>query len=317
MSSEITVKNTDLVEGLLNKNKSIPSKYFYDVLGDELFTKIMQLPEYYLSRAEFEIFDRHKNELFACCEIVATKNFELVELGAGDGRKTRVLLQYLLEEGYDFTYVPVDISQNVLNVLQKNVNDLKGLKIAPQCGDYFDLLEKWKDNKSQKIVLFLGSNLGNMNDDLAAKFIGNIAEKLKKEDRLWLGLDLKKDGSIVLPAYNDKSGITKEFNLNLLRRINREMGADFNLNKFTHSPEYLKDGRAVSYLESEEDQRVYIAEIDTTIFFKKGEKILTEISRKYDQDLLYNLISKTNLKIQKQFSDGEDLFSDFVLGLDV
>jgi dimethylhistidine N-methyltransferase len=317
MSTETTVKNSDLVQGLLNENKSIPSKYFYDAMGDDLFTKIMQLPEYYLSRAEFQIFEQHKSELFASCEIDATKHFELVELGAGDGRKTRVLLKYLLEEGFDFTYVPVDISQNVLNVLQNNVKDLKGLKIAPQCGDYFDLLEKLKDNESQKIVLFLGSNLGNMNDDLAATFIGNIAEHLKKEDRLLLGLDLKKDASIVLPAYNDKSGITKEFNLNLLRRINREMGADFNLNKFTHSPEYLKEGKAVSYLESKENQNVYIGEIDATIFFKKGEKILTEISRKYDEDVLCHLISKTNLKIQKQFRDSGDLFSDFVLGLDV
>ena len=317
MRGETTVKKPELVKGLLNKNKSIPSKYFYDAKGDELFTKIMQLPEYYLSRAEFEIFERHKIELFESCEIVANKHFELVELGAGDGRKTRVLLQYLLEEGFDLTYVPVDISQNVLNVLQKNVNDLKGLQIAPQCGDYFDLLEKLKDNESQKIVLFLGSNLGNMNDDLAAKFIGGIAENLKKEDRLLLGLDLKKDASIVLPAYNDKSGVTKEFNLNLLRRINKEMGADFNLNKFSHSPEYLKEGKAVSYLESMAEQKVYIGEIDTTIIFKKGEKILTEISRKYDEDLLYNLISKTNLKIQKQFSDSENLFSDFILGLDI
>jgi L-histidine N-alpha-methyltransferase len=270
-----------------------------------------------LSRAEFQIFEKHKKELLTSCGIVRNNHFELVELGAGDGSKTKVLLQYLLEQNFNFTYVPVDISQNVLNVLQENLNDLKGLKIIPKCGDYFDLLVELKENDGQKLVLFLGSNLGNMNDEVAARFITRIAAHLKLHDRLVLGLDLKKDASVVLPAYNDASGVTKEFNLNLLHRINREMGANFNLSKFRHVPEYWKEGKAVSFLESMEDQEVYLGEIETMIYFKKGEKIITEISRKYDKELLKTLIAKTDLKLQKEFSDNNNLFSDFVLGTEV
>jgi L-histidine N-alpha-methyltransferase len=306
-------KNVDLVKGLFDKDKNIPSKYFYDTKGDELFKKIMHLPEYYLSRAELQIFEKYKRELVTSFGIEPNKYFELVEMGAGDGVKTKVLLQYLLEEGYDFTYVPIDISQNVLNILQENVNDLKGLKISPKCGDYFDLLEELNEGETQKLVLFLGSNLGNMNDELAANFIAQIADNLKQDDRLVLGLDLKKDASMVLPAYNDAKGVTKEFNLNLLRRINREMGANFNLGKFRHVPEYWDEGKAVSFLESIKDQEVYLGELKTMVYFKKGEKIITEISRKYDKALLATLIVKTDLKLQKEFSDNNNLFSDFVL----
>lgn len=308
----------DVEEGLSQNPKRLSSKYFYDARGDELFVQIMHLPEYYLTKAEHEIFSDQTEQLVEALQFERSQRFELVELGAGDGAKTKELLRYLLENGYQFDYLPIDISQHALDELQKALSlEIPTLSVKTQQGDYFEVLQSLSDSDLPKAVLFLGSNLGNMLDDRAAEFIHALSESLNVGDRVLMGLDLIKPAEIVIPAYSDSQGVTAAFNLNLLRRINRELGANFDLDKFQHRVEYTEEeGIVKSFLESLEDQEVIVADIGKALFFEKGERIHTEISRKYSDKLLDSLISETPLKVHHRFSDREGLFADYILALE-
>ena len=305
----------DVLDGLSSDPKRLPSKYFYDKKGDELFVKIMNMPEYYLTDAEMEIFQTRQDEIIQKLGISKDRTFELIELGAGDGTKTIHLLRRLLEEGFDFNYNPVDISQNALDGLEQMLAEkLPNLSVSKQQGDYFKVLKDLQKVKHQKVVLFLGSTLGNMMDNKAAQFIYDLGSSLDKGDKLLLGLDLIKDKDIVLPAYNDASGFTRAFNLNLLERINRELGANFNIDQFDHAPTYTKEeGVARSALVSKTDQHVHISALGRGFDFKTGEKIHTEISRKYSAELLKELIQDTDFHLQDMITDSNNYFADFIL----
>jgi len=305
---------TDVEEGLSKTVKTIPSKYFYDKIGDALFVKIMHMPEYYLTRAELEIFKDKSNEIIDNLQVEKDIYFQLIELGVGDGLKTKELLTALLSRAYDFDYFPVDISQNALNKLEKSLRiDLPTLGIEKRQGDYFEILASLKNSNHPKIILFLGSNIGNMSDEIAAQFIYELGANLKSNDKLLLGVDLIKDKSIVLPAYNDKKGITAAFNLNLLNRINKELGGNFDIEQFTHQASYSKEeGIARSFLVSLKEQEVYLEALQKTFEFKKGEKLATEISRKYDDKIIGRLIENTGFKIDKKLTDNKDYFANYI-----
>ncbi len=300
--------STDVKKGLEAFPKTLPSKYFYDARGDALFVKIMQLPEYYLTSCEMEIFTK---QIDALVNAIMTHNtsFELIELGAGDGTKTMELLKKM--NGVDFTYSPVDISGNALRKLVVKLNSvLPGLHVKPRQGEYFQVLETIQ-SALKKIILFLGSNIGNLNDDEARSFICTLASKMNKGDLFLLGVDLKKDESIILPAYSDSMGITSDFNLNLLVRINAELGGNFVLNNFIHAPVYdARAGVAISYIQSTCDQEVYIESLDLSVGFERGEKIHTEISRKYDMDVVRYIIRGSGLEIKELFYDRRKYFCD-------
>lgn len=301
--------------GLTASPKRLSSKYFYDSKGSALFAQIMDLPEYYLTDAELEILKEQSPAIMDRLGIDRETPFELVELGAGDGVKTIELLKHLEAGGYRYRYVPIDISQQALDQLEKNIRAaLPDKRIQPKKGDYFKKLSELSDSDTPKVVLFLGSNLGNMKDDRAHGFIKSLADNLPPGDKLLLGTDLMKDASIVLPAYNDSQGVTRDFNLNLLKRINRELGADFDLDAFTHAPEYdEKEGITKSYLRSEKDQEVSIRAIGKTIPFQRHEKIHTEISRKYNDAILEDICRGTGMKVIGKFTDHRDYFADYVL----
>lgn len=305
----------DILKGLTAKKKYIPSKYMYDEVGDDLFIQIMHLPEYYVTRSELEIFNNKTGELIDALGIQKTRRFDLIELGAGDGLKTKILIKELMVKGFNFEYIPVDISKNALNKLVKVFEDeFKALTIKPKCGDFIEVLNTFPEHVSQKIVLFLGSTLGNMDDEQANLFMKELSQSLNKNDVLLLGVDLIKDKSIVLPAYNDKEGVTAKFNLNLLRRINEELNANFQLHQFKHHPEYSeKDGKAKSYIVSLKDQRVRIEDLNLTIDFKKNERIFTEISRKYNDVILENILHGTRFSIKSKICDSKNYFADYVL----
>lgn len=307
-----TAVNTDIIEGLKAVSKYIPSKYFYDAKGDEIFQQIMDMPEYYLTRAEFEILSEKSSQIIKATDFDQYTHFEIVELGAGDGLKTRQFLSHLLEAGFNFTYRPIDISPNVLKDLERNMKDLEGLKIEGIAGDYFEVLDDLKKSKQPKLLLFLGSNLGNYEDTRAASFLRGLSDSMNPSDALLLGLDLKKDPNRILLAYDDPAGITKDFNMNLLTRINRELKANFDLDKFEHAPQYAPEGKAISYLVSLENQKVIIGETGDEIVFKKGERIRTEVSRKYDIETLEFLLPE-DLKVSAQFTDSKGDFSDFLV----
>jgi dimethylhistidine N-methyltransferase len=316
--SEITINNTFLEHlsiGLQSKNKYISSRYMYDEIGDHLFRKIMNLPEYYLTGSEHEILKTQTKAIIQALEIKKNSFFQLIELGAGDGTKTKELLKPLVAEYYDFDYMPIDISQNALNHLELSLKkQLPKVSVNPLQGDYFEVLSQIKESIHPKIILFLGSNLGNLEDDEACDFLNQLSNCLTINDKIFLGLDLVKSEAIVLPAYNDDQGITASFNLNLLTRINKEFNADFDVAHFKHQPEYnAQEGIARSFIVSKKPQEVYIEALNKIIYFKKDEKIYTEISRKYNDTILSEILEKTNLIISEKFLDKKKYFSDYVL----
>ena len=306
---------TDVKAGLSRSPKRLSSKYFYDKRGDELFMQIMALPEYYLTRAEKEIFTQQSSEMIGLLDVKKDVFFELIELGAGDGSKTKSLLSELLEQGFQFEYFPVDISDNVLDHLESNLRqELPELVIKPQHKDYFESLGELKNTHHPKVVLYLGSNLGNLPDKLAAQFMYDLGSNLVAGDMLLLGLDRLKSKEIVAPAYNDSQGVTRGFNLNLLQRINTELGANFNLQNFVHTPEYSEEtGIAASSLQSTCAQDVTVSELGETFHFEQGEKIHLEISRKYNDEILQDILKDTDFSIIGELRDSNDYFSDYVL----
>lgn len=302
-------------EGLSESLKTLPSKFFYDKKGDALFVEIMHLPEYYVTRSEHEIFKNKSQSIIEALQLEPNTYFELIELGAGDGTKTKELLSQLSQQNYTFDYLPVDISQNALDNLEMDLNrEMPHVTIKTKQGDYFEVLESLKENQHPKVILFLGSNIGNMCDEVAADFIYKLSESLGPRDKLFLGVDLIKSATIVLPAYNDNQGITAAFNLNLLDRINRELDADFKTDCFIHQPEYdEKKGVATSFLVSTKKQNVFIKTLNKTFCFAKGEKILTEISRKYNDRILNKIIKKTAFVIKDKITDSNKYFANYVL----
>lgn len=300
----------DVEEGLSKKQKSLSSKYFYDEVGDELFVKIMNSLEYYLTDAEMEIFTEQTEYLRD--KLTHESHFNLVELGAGDGTKTQHLLKSIHPSAY--TYVPIDISSHALADLTRSLAAcLPDLMVEPKQGEYLDALSSI-DKTERKSILFLGSNLGNMYDEDAGAFLIALADTMQTGDKLLLGLDQKKSKNIVLPAYNDAQGYTRDFNLNLLTRINNELGANFDLEQFEHLPEYDETtGIAKSYLVSKTDQIASIEAIGKDFRFMSGEKIHMEISRKYDDDILRKLLKGTNLEILCALTDSRKYFKDIIL----
>ncbi|MFD1552999.1 L-histidine N(alpha)-methyltransferase [Putridiphycobacter roseus] len=305
----------EVQQGLEANPKTLPSKYFYDKKGDALFVEIMNMAEYYLTRSELDIFKNKTEELIQALDLNKGSYFELIELGAGDGTKTKELLKKLVHENYNFDYFPIDISANALALLEQDLKtEIADLSVKTQQGDYFEVLDTLKANKNPKIILFLGSNIGNLTDELATKFIYKLGTNLNPGDKLLLGVDLIKAKEIVGPAYNDSKGITAAFNINLLERINKQLEANFNLNQFEHQPEYNEDeGIAKSFITSTTKQTVEIKAIGKSFQFKAGEKIHTEISRKYNDKLIQKIIADTDFSLARKIMDSKAYFADYIL----
>jgi len=302
----------DVLQGLSSSPKKLDSKYFYDATGDSLFQQIMASAEYYVTRCEAEIFTTH------AAEIAGALNqdydaFDLIELGAGDASKTIYLLQELIGINRNFRYVPVDISGSIIDYLEKELPlKLPGLVVEGLKGEYLAMLQKANSiSKRKKVVLFLGSNIGNMDTAQALDFLKEIRKNLNEGDRMLIGFDLKKDPLTVLAAYNDKAGYTSAFNLNLLHRINRELGANFILNQFEHYPTYDPiSGACKSYLVSKAAQQVCIA--GKIIKFGLGEVIDMELSQKYDSQEIKLLAQQSGFQAKKMYTDQQHWFVDTI-----
>jgi L-histidine N-alpha-methyltransferase len=308
--SEMSQFLKDVYEGLESEPKTLSSKYFYDEIGDDLFVKIMNMPEYYLTNCEFEIFSEQSSSIISAFNM--TEEFDLIELGAGDGTKTIELLK-ALNGSVEYVYSPVDISENALEGLKKRLNDeLPSVKVDKQQGEYFEVLGQIKDVQKPKVILFLGSNIGNLEDANAKKFISLLAQSLNTSDKLLIGIDLIKSSSIVLPAYNDGQGYTRDFNLNLLNRINRELKGNIEVDNFKHVPSYTSDeGIARSHIESLCDQTFTVSGKQFSL--TKGEQIRTEISRKYNDQIMADIINGSGLKVINKFTDKKNYFADYLL----
>ncbi|MCB9274016.1 MAG: L-histidine N(alpha)-methyltransferase [Lewinellaceae bacterium] len=300
----------DVLQGLSRRPRRLPSKYFYDAEGDRLFQQIMHMPEYYLTDCEYEILETKKEAIF---KAIGSRKFSLLELGAGDGLKTRVLLRYFLEQGADFQYQPIDISRNVLLELEESLKaELPALQVKGMEGDYFEVLHELQPKAGvPKVVLFLGANIGNYSQQEALRFLRSLARGLAPGDLLLIGFDLKKNPGIILDAYNDPAGITAAFNLNLLRRLNRELGANFDLQQFRHWESYNPlSGEARSYIVSQRDQHVFIRQLNRSFHFEAWEAIEVELSLKYSLSEVEALAEAAGFVRQQHFFDKKNYFVD-------
>lgn len=304
------VFSKDLLEGLSSNPKTLSSKYFYDETGDRLFQQIMQLDEYYLTRAEYRILEKNARELTTLL-LALNSEIQLIEFGAGDGYKTKLLLTDFIKNKLNFTYVPIDISENAIKKLSDDISILyPNLIIKPVEGEYFEALKLLqKDLENTKLVMFLGSNIGNFKELDSLIFLKKLHASLTKNDRLLIGFDLMKKPQKIMAAYNDSEGVTKKFNLNLLKRINEEFDADFDLNTFEHYPVYNpQTGEMKSFLVSNKKQTVHFSALDRSIDFEKWEAIQTEVSQKFNLEKVYELAQKAGFEIERNFIDDEDFY---------
>lgn len=300
----------DVLNGLTAKNKSLPSKYFYDDNGSRIFQEIMNMPEYYPTNAEFEILSMQSKQIIQSLQFSGP--FNIVELGAGDGFKTFKLLEYLVNNDVDFHYIPIDISQEAIDILTKNLHDrLPNLRIHPKVGDYFEILKDNRDSDYPSLLLFLGGNIGNYQENKAKELLQLFNKNMKVGDKLLIGFDLKKNPIVIHNAYYDKHGITKRFNLNLLLRINRELEADFKIDDFDFYCHYNPiTGDVKSYLVSLRKQTVEIKALNKSIDFDYDELIWTELSKKYSINEISNLAKATKFKLTSNFLDCKHYFTD-------
>lgn len=300
----------DVVRGLSSSPKFLQSKYFYDATGDRLFQQIMHLPEYYLTRSEQEIFLMQTKALAAPL-LKRFDEFDVIELGAGDATKSTHLLRHLAAQGKAFTYYPVDISENVIRLLEEEMPQrIPQLNVQGLQGDYFEMLQKsYEVSGRRKFVLFLGSNIGNFTPEDAEQFLLALNHHLKPGDLVLIGFDLKKNPKDILAAYNDRLGVTREFNLNLLKRINGDLDGNFDVTKFDHYPTYDPiTGACKSYIISLAEQEVCIGE--ERFFFYRNEPIWTELSQKYSGQEITELAVHTQFKPVANFYDCRHWFLD-------
>lgn len=300
----------DVLNGLSKKNKTIPSKYFYDQKGSDLFNKITLHKDYYLTASELEIINYNKSFLSS---LFSSAPFNLIELGPGEGIKTLILLQEFSANGLNFTYLPIDISNDYLKYLNDVLpQKIEGLDVCGINADFFKGL-RWLGETSDRrnVVLFLGSSIGNL--DLAAtrQFLRTLWTTLNHNDYVLIGFDLRKDINVLMKAYDDEDGLTREFNLNLLARINEELGANFNIQFFKHYPVYNPKICAMeSYLISTISQIVRIKALDKVFYFDEYEGIHLEYSHKYTLRQIDNFALNAGFKLVSNFVDSKRYFVD-------
>ncbi len=309
----------DVEKGLADKQKHISPKFFYDKKGSKLFEEICDQPEYYLNRSESLILKRSVDEIM---NKLGEKQISIIELGNGNSLKTRILLKPFLANLRKVCYFPIDVS---LKTLQKSIKDLSkeyvNLEIFGICSDYVSGLTKINDFMKMKnnipknkLIIFLGSSIGNFHPKEAKNFLYSLKSYIRQEDALLIGIDLEKDKRILDKAYNDKKGLTAKFNLNILSRINRELDGEFKLSSFEHKSFYnIHKHRIEMHLESKLDQEVRVGATKKTFHFKKGETIHTENSYKYSQNNLNELVKNAGLEMIQSFTDRKKQYTLILL----
>jgi L-histidine N-alpha-methyltransferase len=307
----------DVAVCLSGKSRYLSPKYLYDKVGSQLFEQICVQPEYYLTRTEASILNKHAPVISK----LAGSNIKIIELGSGSSSKTAILLSYLSSQKKRIYYFPIDISSSILAESTRRLKsqfpntDIIGIRsdynigidrAAAECM----VAEKKNSNISYtKLVLFLGSSIGNFELVEARSLLRSVRQKFHTNDFLLVGFDLQKDESVLNAAYNDKAGITAKFNLNLLARINRELGGNFELGKFEHCAFYSREHhRMEMHLVSKTDQQLYIGALGKNFFLRKGESIHTENSYKYSLNQIAALAEDCGFKIEKNFTDKKRWF---------
>ena len=304
ISPEQEVMLRDVLEGLAAEQKAIPSLYFYDERGSALFEQITELPEYYPTRTEVAIMESHGAEMAAAIG----PGVRLVELGSGSSMKTGRLLKHLESPA---AYVPVDISQeHLLAAAERIAAEFPAIEVLPVCADFSEPMElpQPRAEALRNVAYFPGSTLGNFPQDMAANLLALMSEEMGPGGGMLIGVDLKKAPEKVVPAYDDAAGVTAQFNLNLLQRLNRELGADFDLDGFTHRAVWDEAGSRIQmHLVSRREQTVTIR--DHRFHFHPGEHILTEYSHKYSLEAFAEFAAANGFRVERVWTDPEQLFS--------
>jgi L-histidine N-alpha-methyltransferase len=311
---------SDVARCLASKNKCLNPKYLYDPIGSQIFEKICLQPEYYLTRTEASILNKYAPVISKLVD----NNLEVIELGSGSSYKTAILLRRLsLLKKKRIFYFPIDISSSILMESRRKLeSQFPNVPIIGIRSDYDTgidraasecmTIEKSNNNNNTpytKLVLFLGSSIGNFELIEARSLLLSVREKLRADDLLLIGFDLQKDESLLKAAYNDKAGMTAKFNLNLLARINRELGGNFKLEKFKHCAFYHRERHRIEmHLVSRTNQQVHIGALDRTFALKKGESIHTENSYKYSFDDIAALAEDCGFVVEKNFTDKKRWF---------
>lgn len=294
--------------GLTAEPKWLPSWLFYDDAGTALFEQITRLPEYYLTRAELALFEAHAREIARRAGPVSA----VVELGVGSATKTQVLLEAILRHSPAAAFVPVDVSPAALALTFETLRPrFPALTISPIQGEFHTALEQVAASPGPKLVLFIGSSVGNFHPEESVELLGAWRRVMSSGDALLLGTDLRKDGAVLVPAYDDAQGVTARFNKNLLRRINRELGGRFDLDAFHHRAVWNESAsRMEMYLESARAQAVRVEALELEVTFRAGERIHTENSYKYTQGMVDEILRRAGFAREVTWTDPQALFAE-------
>jgi dimethylhistidine N-methyltransferase len=297
----------EVIEGLTAHPKSLPPKLFYDAEGSALFEEITRLPEYYLTRTELSIFQARADEICKACEPAVS----LVELGAGSGHKTRTIIAALLRRQLGVKYFPVDVSPAALEFAKRSLEtEFDYLSVRPILMDYFESMEFLRRIPRPRLVLYIGSSIGNLEPDQASLLLQQLRAALEPGDCFLLGTDLVKEREILLPAYDDALGVTAQFNKNVLARINRELGGHFDLALFKHVATWNeRESRMEMHLESRADQVVRMDVLNLSVPFIKGERIHTENSYKYRVENVRSMLEQAGFDLAHTWYDERKWFA--------
>ncbi|HWX56694.1 MAG TPA: L-histidine N(alpha)-methyltransferase [Verrucomicrobiae bacterium] len=296
----------EVLEGLSARPKRLPAKLFYDEQGSRLFDEITRTPEYYPTRTERAILQAHAGEIVR----QAGNNLVLIELGAGNASKTSILVEALSHRQLRVEFHPVDVSPAALREAVASMNGrFPNLAMQPIVADYSEHLPELKSLPGRKLVLFIGSTIGNFEPDEAVQFLQQLRQSLNPGDALLLGLDLIKGADVLHEAYNDAQGVTAAFNKNVLARINRELGGHFDLEAFEHRAFWNSNrSRIEMHLESNGEQRVWVRDLERVFHFAAGERIHTENSYKFSSQTISGLVHESGFRMERCWADPEQWF---------
>jgi dimethylhistidine N-methyltransferase len=313
-----TPLGSEVYRGLTARPRTLSPWLFYDQEGSRLFEEITTLDEYYLTRTERGIFEANADAIIAAASAPTAHGLErdltIVELGAGTATKTGLLLRAAVRRQQAVTYHAIDVSESALDEAQLHLTAaIPGIIFEPRVGDYTEGLGEIPANGTRRLVLYIGSSLGNFEPEDARRLLLNVRNQLAPGDMLLLGVDMVKDISTLVAAYDDASGVTAAFNRNILARINRELGADFDLMKFRHKVRWNGSrSRIEMHLESRLAHEVSIPSLDLSLAFRRGETIHTENSYKYTAERAGHLLAQTGFTVIDKWTDPRKWFGVFL-----
>ena len=307
-----TPLGSEVYRGLTARQKTLSPWLFYDAQGSELFEQITELPEYYPTRTERSILSAHADQIVAAA--AGCEDLAMIELGAGTATKTGLLLKAAVRRQSEVTYHAIDVSGTALDEAKRRIEaELEGVAVVPRVGDYTEGLGQVDADGQRRMVLYIGSSIGNFEPADALQLLRDIRKELKPGEKLLLGVDMVKDREVLLRAYGDAAQVTAAFNKNVLARINRELGANFNLNLFRHRARWNEEcSRIEMHLESLIAQHVVIPALDLEVKLQRGETIHTENSYKFRDEGVIEMLERADFHLSDHWTDEREWFGVYL-----